>query len=391
MNAGQATIDWLYRKQLQVDEKWSVRTPHGFTWWAHQFAQKVEVIGSEPGPDGNAGYFIRVKTDIVRNLTLDDKAMAGVFATMMMAPTMAGPVYDRATKVLSLSSVVRVHDGIREWMQGLISLAAMLQLKEAQTLSVGLSAFAGGEPATSGHPTAGSRPSPDELLSGFAQPLTAAGKEPSSWRAVEFQQAVDQYMQRPPALLANGGGKGLTVEFPYGGRSSLCLMKADKGHPALGNGLLLLQRFPVDSMTDEKGNRLALELNGEYLDRRPAGYGFGSFSYYQGCINFTTFIPNAAYRAGLLPNLYFACAERARAMSMRFQGDDWTSGRQAESASAMLARVLADGKEDGSCLACAGTGRRPSTAGWLGKLLGAKPDIQCPLCGGTGASKRPRN
>ena len=34
MNAGEQTIDWLYREQLQIDEQWSIRTPEGFTWWA---------------------------------------------------------------------------------------------------------------------------------------------------------------------------------------------------------------------------------------------------------------------------------------------------------------------------------------------------------------------
>ena len=59
MDAGRSTVEWLYKEQLQVDEGWSVRRSDGFTWWPYRHAQHVDVIGSEVGPDGNAGYFVR--------------------------------------------------------------------------------------------------------------------------------------------------------------------------------------------------------------------------------------------------------------------------------------------------------------------------------------------
>jgi hypothetical protein len=56
---------------------------------------------------------------------------------------------------------------------------------------------------------------------------------------------------------------------------------------------------------------LALSLNADELTRKPAGYGFGSYCYRDGCIHFTTFVPNAVHRPGLLPNFYYAGANRA--------------------------------------------------------------------------------
>lgn len=44
MNAGERTVEWLFREQLQVDPKWSVRTPNGFRWWADKNAQTVEIL-----------------------------------------------------------------------------------------------------------------------------------------------------------------------------------------------------------------------------------------------------------------------------------------------------------------------------------------------------------
>ena len=393
MNTGQQAIDWLYREQLRVDEAWSVRAPEGFTWWANRHAQRVEVIGREAGPDGNDGYFVRVKTDFIRNVTLTDQTLAGINLLMSTA-TMAGPVYDNNTKTLSLSSLVRVHEGIRKWMSPLISVAAMLQVADAHFLGSPISTAVGGTSAESGHPESGPRPHPDELAVEFTPTIAAAGARPSSWSATEFQQAVDQHMQQPPALLATSGGKGLTVEFPYGGRSSLCELRGDETHPRIGNGLLLLQSFPVKPMSDSAGTRLALELNGEELDHRPAGYGFGSYCYRDGCIRFTGFIPNAAHRHGLLPNLYYACAGRARAMSIRFMSDDWSGASgPSQPAIASLPSALVRTPDDRAirCNACGGRGRvdrRSAKKGWLGSLLGAQPVLEkCSRCGGTGVAR----
>ena len=57
MNTGMKTIEWLFNEQLKVDDKWSVRTPNGFRWWADKNEQTVEVIGQETGPDGDIGIW----------------------------------------------------------------------------------------------------------------------------------------------------------------------------------------------------------------------------------------------------------------------------------------------------------------------------------------------
>ena len=196
----------------------------------------------------------------------------------------------------------------------------MLQIADAHFLGGPISETVGGTPAESGHPDNGLRPSPDELAVGFTPLVAEAGAKPSPWCDEEFNQAVSQYMQQPPALLATSGGKGLTVEFPYSAGSSLCEMQGDQAHPRIGSGLFLLQSFPVEPMSDASGTRLALELNSEELEHRPSGYGLGSYCYRDGCIRFTGLIPSVAYKPGLLPNLYFSCAGRALAMCTRLGG-----------------------------------------------------------------------
>ena len=324
MNAGLRTVEWLFREQLKVDAEWSVRTPKGFQWWAHQNAQAVEVVGHETGPDNEVGYFVSIRTELLRSLELGDREVAAIHALLMPFASMSGPVYDAQTKILSLASLVRIHDGISQWLNPIISVAAVLQIGEARIIGPELAKALGAQEALGGPPGRGSRPVPDEMAEIIAAWISPMGKQPSRWSPTEFQEAVNRYMNQPPALLANAGGAGFTVEFPYGDQSSLCQAMADQPHPRYGNGLFVLQSFPFAAESDLQGVRLALSMNGIELTKRPFGYGFGSYAYRDSALHFTSFFPNALYRPGLLPNIYFSCAQRAREMSARLAGGDWT-------------------------------------------------------------------
>lgn len=312
INAGQKTIEWLYREQLKIDDQWSVRRKNGFTWWADKNAQTIEIIGSEQHESGDTAYLVSVRTEFLHNVDLTPRALEGLNALVMPFASMAGPVYDPKTRSISLCSLVKVHEGIRAWMSLLISTAAVLQVAEARMLDHRLAAVFGGELAETRHPRNGRRPEADELADITEQLIVPVGRQPSKWMEPEFETAVEQHMQRPPSLGASGGGAGFTVEFPYGdGSSSLCQFKADEPHPRYGNGLFMLQSFPVGNMAGTEGTRLALELNARELTKNPAGYGFGSFCYGRGMLHFAGFLPNLSYRKGLLPNLYYTCASRA--------------------------------------------------------------------------------
>lgn len=323
MNAGQKTIQWLRRQQLRVDDKWSMNTPKGFKWWPSMNAQTIEIIGSEEGLEGDQGYYVQVKTEVLREFEPSDLARQFLY-DYMSAAAMAGPVYEPDRKTLSLASLVRVHDEIWEWMARLLSVAAMLQIQEAKLFSRALAARIGGSPALSGHPANGFRNNPDELVIGFPGILAKMGAESCMWPIHEFNHALHRFMQGPPSLGASGGGRGVTVEFPYGDFSSLCLIDGDKRHSRIGHGLLINQKFPVGNMPDMEGIELALEINLEALDEKPYGYGLGSFGYEDGCVVFNSFIPNLAYKPSLIPNFYFSCAERARYMSEEFTDNDWS-------------------------------------------------------------------
>lgn len=361
MNAGEQTVDWLYREQLQVDEQWAVRTDRGFTWWADQNAQTIEIVGEETGPDGDTGYLIGVRTDIVTDLDLTEAALGDLNEGPMRLAALSGPVYDAQSRTLSLCSLARVHEEIAPWMSVLIGAAAVTQIAEARVLGPDLAQSLGAQSALTGHPQHGARPEPDDMVYAVGV-LIGEGREDCQWPAEQFDAAVHDFMRQPPALMASAGGQGLasaggqglasaggqgfTVEFPYGPNSSLCQVFGTQPHPLYGNGLLILQRFPYPVSSPEKGVELALTLNAAELTKNVTGYGFGSYVYDNGMVCFTGFVPNALHRQVALPNLYFACAARARAMSVWLLDQDWDADSFSPDHSAVGRKLLSDNVND---------------------------------------------
>jgi len=314
MNAGQKTIEWLRRDQLQVDAKWSVTRPTGFSWWAHWHAQHIDVVRDYEGPGGDKGYLVRIRTEFLR-MKGPLRATGGdaeALDVLMSTASMAGLVWDEPAGMIYLSSAARVHEGIWQWMSMLLSVAAITQIVDAHFLAAKFAPILGAQEATSGHPTSGMRQQPDPIAMSFPSISHQHGKEESRWSQEEFAETLP-LMQRAPAVMASGGGAGVTIEFPYGPVTSLCRIVADEPHPRLGNGLMILQSFPVEHLGQSEAELRvrALRENAMELGEDAKGYGFGSYCYRDGCLHWSGFLPNLIHRRGLLPNLFFACASRA--------------------------------------------------------------------------------
>jgi hypothetical protein len=316
VNVAEETIDWLRTEHLQALEQWSYLLPTGFSWWADRYLQTIEILGEETGPNGEAGYLVCVRTELLRDLDLTDTALAEINALPMRCASMAGPVYDVPARRLDLWSLVRVTDDNGSWIRFLLGAAAVAQLAEARMLAPVLAEALGAGAATSDHPESGPRTEPDQMAYA-AGIFVESGDRPSAWTSEEFAD-----LDLLPVTAAVEG-QGVTVEFPFGDQRSRCRLVADQPHPLYGNGLLVLQRFPVKASSDSDGIRMALSLNAADLTRQVNGYGLGSYVYADGALHYTGFVPNALYRPGLLGNLYSSCAARAQMMAARFTEGTW--------------------------------------------------------------------
>jgi hypothetical protein len=321
VNVAEDTIDWLRTEHLQAPEQWSYLLPTGFSWWADRYLQTIEIIGEETGPAGESGYLVCVRTELLRDVELTESALTEINALPMRCASMAGPVYDVPARRLDLWSLVRVTDDNGGWIRFLLGAAAVAQLAEARMLAPVLAKALGALPATSDHPESGPRTVPDQMAFA-AGTFVDSGDRPSAWSEDEFADAVSQYMNSPAAT-ATVEGQGVSVEFPFGEQTSRCRLMADQPHPLYGNGLLVLQRFPVKASCDDEGIRMALSLNAADLTRQVNGYGLGSYVYADGALHYTGFVPNALHKPGLLGNLYSSCAARAQMMAARFTEGTW--------------------------------------------------------------------
>ena len=316
MNAGQATIEWLYSDQLQIDDEWAVRTPDGFRWWAYQSAQTVEVVGVDcSDPDEETGYFMAVRTELLRELELTDAKLVKLNELCLQSASMSGPVYDPDAGTLTLCSLVRTHGEIAGWMERWLSMAAALQLGEAYALGPMLAAELGADGAVSGHPDNGLRPVPDDLLNVIPQLVAPQGAQPARWQPEEFEaafgEAADELAKFPGGIEGNAFVVVLAADYP----GAVCHLRADVSHPLYGHGLMLLQQFPGTPLSDADGVRLALSLNDYELTQQPLGYGFGSYSWRWGSLHFSAFFPNAMHDQVSLVNLFYSCCARAQGVA----------------------------------------------------------------------------
>jgi hypothetical protein len=322
LDLGKETIEWLYHEQLKVDPEWSVRTEGGFRWWADKNAQTIEIASEETDPNGEVGYLISVRTEFLRDLDLNDASLVKMDEHLMHTSAMSGPVYDAESRTLSLCSLVRVYQHICAWMRPLISVAATMQIFEARTMGAEMAKLLNAKEHITGHPERGFRPQPDEMAFVVERLIAPFAQKPCNWPEREFQDVVKRYMQKPPAYGAKSDGLLFSVAFPFGDQLSLSGVSGD-WHPWYGNGILLLQAFPVDEIPDAQGIRLALSLNRTELGQIPSGYGLGGYSYSDNKFFFKCFLPNVVYKPGFLPNLYFSSASRARQIALLISGQDW--------------------------------------------------------------------
>jgi len=179
MNAGEKTLEWLRTEQLCIDDEWAVEFPGGYSWWSGKNKQTIPIAGSRVGPEGEAGEIIRVETEVFEDMDLSDAVLPELNELMELS-SMAGLVFRSDERRINLCSSVLVHEGIREWMGPMISMAAMIQLRDAKEFGK-IFATHGWKPAHSGHPVSGLRETECELIEGVSEILMEHGKQPSRW------------------------------------------------------------------------------------------------------------------------------------------------------------------------------------------------------------------
>jgi hypothetical protein len=294
-------------KDMNIDEEWSTETERGFTWWGHQYAQK---IWAEQPIEDNGFHVTKInaETELLKYPTRSTETET-LLATEMMKASLSGLVIDQEADRITFSCSAYVHEENQSWLGKIFSLAAIMQVIEAENKGDILATVLKLQTDKSNHPVSGVRNDMDEMLSVVDQAIIPAGREPfHSIGEFEFRRTAD--ILNSQNLLTTADKTGLSAYLPFGDNSALLLVDTEHDHPELGKGLLIRLFLPPEkilSVTDIDGP-LVMDLNSMEKKSFPSGHFLGSW-----CLGpvgenvqtavYVTFIPAIVCSPGILFNI----------------------------------------------------------------------------------------
>jgi hypothetical protein len=216
---------------------------------------------------------------------------------------------------VSLRSSVVLHEQNAEWIVPYFSSLAIIQPVDAQTKAEALVEMLGGRSDRSAHPLSGVRTIHDDMLNIIQALYRPKGQEPSRWlRSGELEQFLS--IAQEYGLFSKGGPQGLAAELSWGNDTALIMADADQRHPQLGHGLLLLIKLPI-SLPKPAADHLAVELNATETNNFAGSHLLGGWcsqelSSHRQLPVFASFVPNGAYRPGLVPTLVMDLVQKTR-------------------------------------------------------------------------------
>jgi hypothetical protein len=318
MDIGQHVIAEVYAAMM-IDQEWSVREDHAFTWWGHRLAQRVS---AEPARDDHGASVVRVTlaTNLLRDVDID--ALSGNSEKLSMinrSAMMSAYVGDVKERAVSLVSTIYAHEGNLRFATHLAKGAAAMQAAEAHAVVDDLAKLLNGEPDESAHPENGARSEADDMLNAVAM-FAASGRDVSPY-GIDLESVSDTLGEL--GFVATETQYGITAELPCkadtpaaagGTGTALLEVEAMERHPRIGSGVLILLKTPF-AADPVFTSALAIRLNSaEALEgawvRAPLLGGWCVSD--EGAPTYSAFLPTQLYGRGLLSDVVVGQALRAR-------------------------------------------------------------------------------
>ena len=336
-DVGPQLLTFIY-EEMKIDREWSVRQERNLTWWGHRLAQRIwaETVMIE---DGDEIVRVHAETDVLRNVNAEAHP-ARTLSILNRNANLSAYVWNPQTKKISLRSSAYFHSQNFPWLSVFFLNAVSLQAAEAHLQPDALAKLVGGEVDESAHPQNGFRAKRDEMLDVITLLYGPMGRNSSRFTTEDFHEVMR--LDPKPWLMANEGEEGLTAEFPFPGcmpPTALLTVANDISHPLLGSGVLILLRLPM-TLREADVDSLACQLNMAELRYPTRSHFMGSWCVDRErnlnlaqlgllligepvpvgvlekgadeTLSFCSFIPSACYRRGLLVNIIYHMAIRAR-------------------------------------------------------------------------------
>lgn len=320
MNPAQKLVETLRTAVLKIDDEWALARDGGLAWWPHRQRQDIFTDRERVAEDGSLLRRVVVTTEVCR-LSVPEAATDQLIRDFCALASLSGLVQDPADPcILRLHAHAWVDEDNLPLYKMLLGAVAGLQIHEAATIADAVQKVGLGKPSTSGHPTSGIRPEPDEITTVVGAVFVPMGEADPPWPEGMLEELEEEYFSGPPCLMATADPGGLTAEFPFGLESSLFRAELGASHPSLGSGLWLISSFNVPAGIEDP-----LALNAWEVEHGDTSF-FGSWGLGEesGAPEFATFIPNALVNPAVPSTLILASAHRAKLAAERWADDDWS-------------------------------------------------------------------
>jgi hypothetical protein len=296
-----------------VDAEWSVWDHDGFSWWGHDYRQRISVDAGTEDLDATV-YRLSAVTDFFREVPAEDENYIRWLGVLNRFASTYGLVIDETLRTVKATTFVYLHADNASWLVHLFAALAILQPIDAQIRAARLQADLRCIADQSSHPSRGQRPLQDDMLNLIETHYRPAGASQSRWiGSAEFAEA--QKVLTRGGVLANAGTTGLSAEVAFDQDTALITARTDTPHPQLGHGLFLMLQLPKSSH-EAAVAALAAELNRAEAGLFTRAHFIGSWC--AGPVGdhflptFVCFIPNALHRPGLITHLLPVMVIRAR-------------------------------------------------------------------------------
>ena len=236
-------------ERLQIDAAWTVWHDDGFTWWAHRLPQRIRVEGPTD-VDGLATRWLSFETAALRGVAVADGAKSNSAAIAAMELNRVSNLYEVHLDGDRLGLRGRVYfmpETLRfrtELFADRALLAVTWAERNADTLVGGagkLSLAPGLAVDATPHPTSGERAAPDDMLNVADAVFQPLGQEPPRNAGATDLRGAAEVLAGSADDVVGGSDEGLVQASLSGtGVAARVAIRAQIGHPSLGQGMLLL-------------------------------------------------------------------------------------------------------------------------------------------------------
>lgn len=252
----------VIRARLMIDDTWTEWHSDGFTWWAHRLAQRFRVEGPVE-LDGLPTWWASFETDLFRGVPTEGPA-AGLMAFAANRTTNLFTSFEVGGRLRHRARVYLLPETLDHRAEMLADRALfsnVLAHEAARVIEGGPAADATFERVridARGHPRAGSRLEPDEMLGIVEQVFRPMGRDALAPSRAPDLAAARAALPTDVAAGASVGASGddasegdasegdasvpdrLTATFEIGGVPIALILAANIEQPFLGWGLLSL-------------------------------------------------------------------------------------------------------------------------------------------------------